>query len=303
MSIRTVFARRNRRRSTRRRLWALITAFVAVAPSAFAQAPPDSAVCRQRLTAPSADSNVVQLSLIVAPFDATQRVSPDDESLLGEGVRQMLALPRVVQLDVYDAQVGVLSYPTVSGVYRVTWRRDGHFANARVVGGTRNAPMDRAILAAIAALDTSQLMPPPDSTALAGADSVELRIVLTPEAVWSAQHPRGPLPPEPGLTRLVTLRVPTRGVTRALNVVPPVPAPVYPPELRKAGVQGEVDVQFVVDAAGILDPQTVQVVRADAVEFVEPALAALRAYRFEPLMVEGCAVAAIVQTPFVFRLP
>jgi hypothetical protein len=42
-------------------------------------------------------------------------------------------------------------------------------------------------------------------------------------------------------------------------------------------------------------------VRADVVEFVEPVLTALRADRFRPLMVEGCAVAATVRMPFVFR--
>ncbi len=272
-----------------------------LASAAAAQTPADSSACRQRLAAPSRDSTVVQLSLTVAPFDATQPVSPADESLLGQGVRQLLVLPRVVQLDVYDAQVGVTSYPTVSGVYRVTWRRDGHFANARVVGGTRNAPVDRAILLAITALDSSQMMPPPDSAALAGADSIELRVVLTPEAVWSARHPRGDLPPEPGLTRLVRLRVPTRRVTRPLDVVAPPPAPVYPAELRRAGIEGEVDVRFVVDAGGVLDMRTLQVERADAVEFVEPVLTALRAYRFLPLMVEGCAVAATVRAPFVFH--
>ncbi len=277
-----------------------LAALALLASTAAAQTPPDSAACRQRLAAPAADSNMVQLSLVVTPFDLTHPLSPTDQSLLGEGVRQMLVLPRVVQLDVYDAQVGVTSFPTVDGTYRVTWRRDGHFAHARVVGGTRNAPVDRAILSALAALDSSQLMPPPDSAALAGADSVDLRLALTPEAVWSAKHPRGDLPPEPGVTRLVRLRVPTRRVTRPLDIVSPHPDPVYPAELRKAGIQGEVDVQFVVDAAGVLDTRTLQVVRADVVEFVEPALAALRAYRFRPLMVEGCAVAATVRMPFVF---
>ncbi len=283
------------------RSWKFLALFALLASTAAAQTPGDSSACRQRLAAPSADSDMVQLSLGVAPFDAMHPVSPVDESLLGQGVRQMLVLPPVLALDVYDGQLGITSYPTVSGVYRVTWRRDGHFADARVVGGTRNGPVDRAILAAIAALDTSEMMPPPDSVALAGADSIDLRLVLTPEAVWSARHPRGDLPPEPGVTRLVRLRVPSRRVTRPLDVVSPHPAPVYPPELRKAGIQGEVDVQFVVDAAGVLDMRTVQLVRADVVEFVEPALAALRAYRFRPLMVEGCAVAATVRMPFAFR--
>jgi hypothetical protein len=235
------------------RSWIYAALLALLASTTAAQTPGDSSACRQRLSAPSADSDMVQLSLVVAPFDATHPVLPSDESLLGEGVRQMLVLPPVLALDVYDGQLGVTSFPTVDGTYRVTWRRDGHFAHARVVGGTRNAPMDRAILSALAALDSSQLMPPPDSAALAGADSVDLRLALTPEAVWSAKHPRGDLPPEPGVTRLVRLRVPTRWVTRPLDVVSPHPEPVYPAELRKAGIQGEVDVQFVVDAAGVLD--------------------------------------------------
>ncbi len=298
---------RRRYRRAIRAVAPLVTAAscaLAVAAPAPAQTPPDSAACRQRLSAPSGDSAVVQLSLIVTPFDTAQHVSGIAQSLLGEGVRQLLVLPPVLRLDVYDGRLITTAVPTIDGVYRATWHRDGRLTSARVVGGTRNEPLDRALIAAIAALDSSQLMPPPDSAALGDADSVDLRILLTPEAVWSTSRDGGmQLPDEAGVTRLVRLRVPVRRVTHGLVVMPPPVPPPYPAELKDEGTDGEVDVQFVVDANGHPDMRTVKVERADALPFVQAALRALPGYRFSPLMIEGCAVAASIQIPFLFRAP
>jgi TonB family protein len=159
--------------------------------------------------------------------------------------------------------------------------------------------MDRAMLAALAALDSSGLLPPPDSAELAGADTVDLRIVLTVEAEWSRRHDFR-LPPGPGVTRVLRLRVPVRRVTRALQSLPTNRPPAYPASLGQSRVTGAVGLHFVVDAAGVPDMATVQVERADLREFVESAVSALRAYRFRPLLVEGCPVAADVRMPFVF---
>jgi Gram-negative bacterial TonB protein C-terminal len=292
-----------------RRAWALGLAVVlglpcAAGSSAWAQSAPDSAACRRRLSAPSTDSDVVQLSLVVTPFDTARHVAAGDRSLLGEGVRQLLVLPAVLRLDVYDGRLVTTAVPTIDGVYRTTWRRDGRLTDARVVGGTRNEALDRALIAAITALDSSQMLPPPDSAVLAGADSVDLRILLTPEAVWSTSRSAGlQLPDEAGVTRLVRLRVPVRRVTGGLAVRSPASPPPYPPSLRDEGGDGQVNVQLVVDAAGVPDMRTVTIERADAMPFVEATLRALPEYRFSPLMVEGCAVAASVQLPFAFHVP
>ena len=61
-----------------------------------------NATCQAKLTAAAADSQVLQLQLLVRPFDTTQHLTVRHQGMIGEGVRQFLVLPRVLSLDVYQ---------------------------------------------------------------------------------------------------------------------------------------------------------------------------------------------------------
>lgn len=78
------------------------------------------------------------------------------------------------------------------------------------------------------------------------------------------------------------------------------PAPEYPAAMRAAGVEGEVVVEFAVDATGHVT--TAQVVRSTQREFEEPALRAVRKWRFEPGRKDGRAVPFRMAVPIGFRL-
>lgn len=78
------------------------------------------------------------------------------------------------------------------------------------------------------------------------------------------------------------------------------PAPEYPRQLRDSGFRGDVLVDFVVDREG-------RVIRAHVVRslnpaFDEPALAAVRRWKFEPGRKDGVAVNVHLQVPIGFRL-
>ena len=283
-----------------RQLILMLGAISSLATTSGATAQTSAAACQAKLTAPAPDSQVLQLHLHVTTFDTAQHLSLQHRGMIGEGVRQLMVMPRVLSLDVYEA-MNKDAWPTITGVYRTTLHRDGHFTQTRTVGGTRNRGLDSAIVAAIAALDTSLLLPPPDSASMGNAESMDLRILILPGAFLSTRSTAAPKTPE-GVTPLVRLRVPIRGASGPPYLKPGSPHPRYPFDLRDARVRGETLFEFVVDANGVPDVSTAQVIRATAPQFAQSVLDVLPNLRFDPLLVEGCPVGALVQMPFQFSL-
>jgi protein TonB len=77
------------------------------------------------------------------------------------------------------------------------------------------------------------------------------------------------------------------------------PSPTYPPELRRAGISGTVVLKFAVRADGTTSQVTVQ--RSDNPAFEEPAIRAIRKWRFEPGEKDGKAVSVWVRLPIPFK--
>ena len=76
-------------------------------------------------------------------------------------------------------------------------------------------------------------------------------------------------------------------------------APTYPPELRRAGISGTVILMFIVRDDGTTSNITVQ--RSDNPAFEEPAIRAVRKWRFEPGEKDGKAVNTRVRIPIPFK--
>ena len=83
------------------------------------------------------------------------------------------------------------------------------------------------------------------------------------------------------------------------EVVVSVP-PQYPADLRKARIEGAVTVVFVLDESGRV--QDARVENSTRPEFEQPALDALRRWKFKPGMREGEAVRTYMRLPFRFRV-
>ena len=77
-------------------------------------------------------------------------------------------------------------------------------------------------------------------------------------------------------------------------------APAYPPELRKAKIEGLVTVAFVVDEDGRV--QEPRVDNSSRPEFEKPALDAIRKWRFHPGEKDGKAVRIFTRVPVRFRV-
>lgn len=78
------------------------------------------------------------------------------------------------------------------------------------------------------------------------------------------------------------------------------PAPQYPPEMKKKKMQGTVYVLFIVDKDGRVKDPKVQ--KSDNPAFDNPALGAVRRWRFEPGKVGGQPVQFRMRVPITFAL-
>lgn len=77
-------------------------------------------------------------------------------------------------------------------------------------------------------------------------------------------------------------------------------APKYPPEMRKAKIEGSVTVLFLLDENGrVQDPR---IENASRPEFEQPALEAVRRWKFKPGMKDGEAVRTYMRLPMRFRV-
>jgi TonB family protein len=77
----------------------------------------------------------------------------------------------------------------------------------------------------------------------------------------------------------------------------------YPPELRDAGVEGQVEVEFRIDERGQVDRSTMVVTETTDPRFSEATLTALGQARFTPARIDGKAVAARIILPITWQVP
>ncbi len=81
----------------------------------------------------------------------------------------------------------------------------------------------------------------------------------------------------------------------ALSQVPP----TYPPELRKARIEGVVTLIFLLSEEGRVEDPRIE--NASRPEFERPALEAIRKWRFRPGMRDGRTVQTYIRMPMRFR--
>jgi hypothetical protein len=182
--------------------------------------------------------------------------------------------------------------PVVNGDYVVVLHRDGRLGGAAVLASSLDAAFDRAVLAAVARVDSIGYRFPPPETMAGDSAFVRLRVGAVAPAgaeAWPMFRARVP-------------RLPAGEVAAALEA-PPVP---YAPEAiaaGAAGAAGTVAVWFVVDSAGVPLAHTVQLLRADHPLLARMVLDAIPTLRYRPTRVGGCAVATHVSRQFDLAPP
>ncbi len=76
--------------------------------------------------------------------------------------------------------------------------------------------------------------------------------------------------------------------------------PIYPFEMRRAGIAGQAVVEFIVDRAG--NVQQARAVAATNEEFARAAVQSVAEWKFSPGMKDGRPVDTIMRTPITFGL-
>ena len=290
-------------------MWKLLLAAIP-ALAASAQAPRDSAACREMLSAPPPDSAVTRIALTVRPFDsALVHMTAAYRELVATSVRQLFKPPQVLGLRTYGQGVVLPgkrspAYQTMmlQATYRATLRRDGRLSGVRVTGGTRDAEFDAAMLRAIQAVSDSSLLVPAVAPAVVfEGDSLALQfqvaadeLILPPRFTPDTASPSRATP-------LLRIRTPIRQVTQPVGVRDARRPPEYPLSMRAKRAEGRTTLDFVIDASGQPDLSTVQIVATPSVEFVASILEVLPLHHFKPLMLDGCAVAVVVREAFEFH--
>jgi protein TonB len=80
------------------------------------------------------------------------------------------------------------------------------------------------------------------------------------------------------------------------------PLPAYPELLRRAGIEGQVVLEALVDTTGRVHPTSISVVSVTNPGFIAPARQALLATLFRPARVGGRPVPMRVRVPFAFSI-
>ena len=89
----------------------------------------------------------------------------------------------------------------------------------------------------------------------------------------------------------------------AATQVPGIGTPVYPKELRAAGIEGEVVAQFVLDERGRVVPSTIKILASTDFRFTQAVMDALPQMRFHPATSGGKSVHQLVDhVQYNFRL-
>lgn len=76
----------------------------------------------------------------------------------------------------------------------------------------------------------------------------------------------------------------------------------YPDQLKRAGIGGDVQVEFVIDPQGKVDPSSIQVVMASVPALGEAAKSVVRSLEFSPGKVNGTPVRTRVVLPLVYKI-
>ena len=78
--------------------------------------------------------------------------------------------------------------------------------------------------------------------------------------------------------------------------------PAYPDALREAGIQGEVEMEYVINISGCAEHASIRSISSSHPEFVPPVAAVLRRFRFEPARRGGTRVPQVARQHFSFTL-
>lgn len=244
---------------------------------------------------------------LVVGLSADRELGPAARQLTTTVAAQIAAFVEAPARLTLDQLLGPDEWKDAAGTYRsegllsigqIAMNLDpaGHVQRVTLDPGTGSPEVDRAILAGVAAADSSGVFPAGADAAPAAAGvrapvrHVRLWVLTaaSPQATWAA-----PL-------FVVAGRIPANATPAAIQSQS---APAYPRALLARRVEGDAYLAFEIDEQGRVPESSIQVLSADDSAFIEPARQSIRQASFVAATQGGCAVRAKMRQRVRFQAP
>jgi hypothetical protein len=263
-----------------------------------AQTPP---ACGDRLATPSADSVRSTFAATVQSFNPRRPLPTTYAELMGEGIRQELKLPPNLVFPVFEADSiptsatpgtkAWLAVPSMSVVFGVTLD-SGRITRIRRIAGGSSLPFDLAVATALTALDSSGSLPPLPQEL--GPEQLEISVAIGRVPVRQL-HPAITNPGVPVVPLFIVLspaHVVSQPVGPDADFARFIP---HPPTKRE---DEAVIVRVIVGSDGLADQASMHVVAYSSTGYIRNVFEMIPNWHFQPMMLNGCAVAAIEELTF-----
>jgi len=250
--------------------------------------------CLDTLHATDSVARIVKLS--IASRDSSVKLPGDFENLFAEEFRRRFRAPAKTPLSVVKGlppcdsigsrcAAGVLD---IGAIAYVTAQNDGRLRDVDVLDVALVPSFADTVRSVLAAISPESLAPPTgevESIPLV----LELRTEDQPESVSQYR--------QIFKVKLPMYRLPFRYASMPAAGIDT----RYPLTARLAGVGDTVNMAFTVAADGMIQPESLELVRAGYRDFVGPVANALLQTRYHPARLGDCAVATRMEQRFVFR--
>jgi hypothetical protein len=232
-------------------------------------------------------------------------------SLLSE-LERTFRLPAPIAFNAWvwpDEHGDSLTVPTMANEAMLTIGPDGRLVRVALSQASLVAAIDSALLSALRVALQSGGVLPPSVHGISNDLTIFVALAIrpipgadrSPEESQPAKRPVMPMRRAVELP-LLMLELPIkRFSTRPRIDLKRSAQPKYPDDLRQAGLEGDVEFEYVVGSDGLVVPQTIRVIGGTERRFAAAVVEALRGLRVVPGEIDGCPVSILASQRFSFR--
>jgi hypothetical protein len=237
----------------------------------------------------------------VQSFNPRRPLPTTFAELLGEGVQQELKLPSNLVLPIFEAdsieskaaagQKAWMAVPSMSVVLGVTIEA-GKITRIRRIAGSSGVMFDAAVAQALMVLDSSSALPPLPQEI--GPDPLEISLAIMRVPAREIH----PAITSPGVAVTPLFRVLSPAHAVAQRIQPGADFSKFLPQPPTKRDDEAVIVRISVMPDGLVDLGTMQVIAYSSTGYIKSVFDMLPNWKFQPMMLNGCAVPAIEELTF-----
>jgi TonB family protein len=245
------------------------------------------------------------LRLVARPSATLKRLPHPWVDLVLDEIGRRVQLPVPLHMPVFGDILGADGAhaaagrirPTLGNEVRLSLDPDAHVREAVLVQRSMS-DADAALLAAIRDADSVRALPLP----IDGDRPISDRVVLFLSLSMRTPDKSDTLADQRAARDVAVLTLPVYGDARGVMPTAGTRGPHYPIAERNAGLEGEVQLEYVVDDGGSVAPGTLRILAYTRPAFASAVYDFLSSAHFQPATIRGCPVRQLVSQPFRFYL-